>query len=468
MNTALNPQVVLKSIELPDFGEPTIEPETTAETYQSRMAEAMRRTTDSGLDALLIYGDREHASTIRFLSGYDPRFEEALLIALPGVKPLLLVGNEGWGYCELAKGQFERVLYRSFSLMGQPRDSSVNLKSVLDRAGIQTGHRVGVVGWKHYDALDGMDKSAIEIPAYIVDTLREVVSKSGRVENAGAMFADPDGGMRTVLDVDELARMEHAATYTSQGLRNVLFGLKEGMSAYDAVRLMQQNGLPQSAHTMLTAGPRASYGLPSPSHRKMSAGEPVTMAYCVWGSLTSRAGFVASSADDLPNEISDYVARVVAPYYSAAVAWYEALRVGVTGDELYTLVHQRIGDSFFGVHLNPGHLIHDDEWVHSPIYEGSKIELSSGMALQLDIIPATGGPYFMSNVEDGMALADAALREEFATRHPEAWGRITARRNFMKTVLGIQLSPDVLPFSNIPAYLPPYWLSPHQAMVVSR
>jgi hypothetical protein len=46
----------------------------------------------------------------------------------------------------------------------------------------------------------------------------------------------------------------------------------------------------------------------------------------------------------------------------------------------------------------------------------------------------------------------------------EAWGRIQARRAFMQDVLGIQLKPEVLPFSNIPAYLPPFWLSPRQAM----
>ena len=41
------------------------------------------------------------------------------------------------------------------------------------------------------------------------------------------------------------------------------------------------------------------------------------------------------------------------------------------------------------------------------------------------------------------------------------------RRTFRiheEEVLGIQLKPEVLPFSNIPAYLPPFWLAPQQAM----
>ena len=52
----------------------------------------------------------------------------------------------------------------------------------------------------------------------------------------------------------------------------------------------------------------------------------------------------------------------------------------------------------------------------------------------------------------------------FAQQYPEAWGRIQARRAFTQDVLGIQLKPEVLPFSNIPAYLPPFWLSSQQVM----
>ena len=86
------------------------------------------------------------------------------------------------------------------------------------------------------------------------------------------------------------------------------------------------------------------------------------------------------------------------------------------------------------------------------------------MALQVDVIPATNTPYFTTNIEDGIALADEGLRTEFASKYPEAWERIGSRRAFMEEELGISLKPEVLPFSNIPAYLPPFLLSPHRAM----
>jgi hypothetical protein len=95
------------------------------------------------------------------------------------------------------------------------------------------------------------------------------------------------------------------------------------------------------------------------------------------------------------------------------------------------------------------------------------IELRSGMALQVDVIPSTGGPYFSSNIEDGIALADETLRQAFAMRWPEAWSRIQARRAFMRDKLGLQLKPEVLPFSNLAAYLPPFLLSPGKAMRIS-
>jgi hypothetical protein len=89
------------------------------------------------------------------------------------------------------------------------------------------------------------------------------------------------------------------------------------------------------------------------------------------------------------------------------------------------------------------------------------------MALQVDVIPATGTDYFTTNIEDGVALADEPLRDAFAGRYPGAWKRIQARREFMAEALGIELHPDVLPFSNIPAYLPPFLLSPDRALTLS-
>lgn len=73
----------------------------------------------------------------------------------------------------------------------------------------------------------------------------------------------------------------------------------------------------------------------------------------------------------------------------------------------------------------------------------------------------------MTNIEDGVALADAPLRAALASRYPEMWDRIQRRRAFMAGQLGIELHEDVLPFSNIPAWLPPFILDTSRAMTLA-
>ena len=96
--------------------------------------------------------------------------------------------------------------------------------------------------------------------------------------------------------------------------------------------------------------------------------------------------------------------------------------MGQTGGALQAIIDRHLGDPFFGIFLNPGHLLGLDEWVNSPVARGSTIELRSGMALQVDVIPATGTDYFTTNIEGGLAIADAALRAELRGALPGGMG----------------------------------------------
>ena len=457
-------RVALIETDLPEFGLPTRQPIIPPAVFAERLAEARRRMAASGIDALVVYGDREHAANVAYLTGYDPRFEETLLVVVPGRRPTLFLGNEGFDFASIAAGDFDRVLCQSFSLPGQPRDRHRPMIELLRGAGLAPGMRIGCVGWKMFDAGDlGSDESWIDLPDFIAGRLREVAA-AGSLVNVAALFINPADGMRAINDVDQLASFEFAASYSSQGLRQVLFGIRPGMSELEACALMGANGLPLAAHTMLSAGPRAIYGLPSPSTNRLERGAPITMAYAPQGSLTARAGFLAAGPADLPTGIEDYVEKLAAPYFAACAEWYAEIGIGTPGGVLFDIIGRHLGDKFFGIGLNPGHLIHLDEWMHSPIFSGSTIPLRSGMAIQLDVIPATHSPYFTTNIEDGLALADAPLRQAFAAAYPEAWDRIQRRRAFMADILGIHLKPEVLPFSNIPAYLPPFWLSPRSVL----
>ena len=454
--------VRLATVDLPDIGVPLERPELPAALYADRVERLRARAAEAGFDRLVVYADREHSANLSFLTGFDPRFEEAMLVLGPTGTPAILVGNECWGMAGAAPLPMERHRYQDFSLPSQPRDRSLPLAEILGAEGIGRGSRVGVVGWKAYDRPD-----RIELPAYIVDELRELVGPAGSVANANALLTDPADGLRIINDVDQLAMFEWASCVTSSGVRRLLGGLRPGLRESEAVALLGWNGMPLSCHVMLTAGPRATYGLLSPSDRPIERGDRFTTAFGIWGALTCRAGFVVEDAAGLPDGIGDYVDRLVGPYFAAVAEWYGALHIGQTGGTLQAIIDRHLGDPFFGIFLNPGHQLHLDEWVNSPVWPGSTVELRSGMAMQVDIIPATGTPYFTTNIEDGIALADETLRAAFAAAYPEAWARIGARRRFMADALGIDLHPDVLPFSNLAAALPPFLLRPELVMTVA-
>ena len=454
-------QARLADVELPDFGRPDVTPVIPPALYATRLERLRERMDQARYDRVVIYADREHSANLAWLTGFDPRFEEAILIVGPSGEPAILVGNECYATAGAAPLPMRRHRFQDLSLPSQPRDRSRPLAEILGDEGITDATRVGVIGWKPY-----AQRSMLDVPSFLADELRRLVAVHGVVENANDLLIDAADGLRVINDVEQLAAMEAAACTTSSGVLSLIRGLRAGLREREAVALLGWDGTPLSCHLMLTAGPRAAFGLLSPGDRPIERGDPFTVAFGIWGALNCRAGFVVEDTDGLRDGIRDYVDRLVGPYFAAVAEWYAALRIGQTGGTLHDIIARRLADPFFGIFLNPGHQISLDEWVNSPIRPGSTIELRSGMAFQVDIIPATGTPYFTTNIEDGIALADAPLRDALASAYPDAWSRIVARRAFMADQLGIDLHPDVLPFSNIPAYLPPYLLRPGLAMTV--
>ncbi len=242
-------QVELADLVLPEFGLPTVQPIIAADLYRERLKRLVARAKAEGDDVFVVYGDREHFPNLAYLTGYDPRFEESLLVVdlarYGEQKPLLLVGNEGIGYANVSpiKADLEFVLYQNMSLLGQPRGASQSLADIFAAAGVAAGKQVGVAGWKYFgaDAAANPDEW-IEIPSYMVDTLRQLVGDSGSVHNAGHLFMDATTGLRAINEVEQLAAFEFAATFASQGVRNVVFGVKPGMTELEAAGLWASTG----------------------------------------------------------------------------------------------------------------------------------------------------------------------------------------------------------------------------------
>ena len=469
----------MSTISLPVFGRAEHCPKISDQVLRRRQAEAVARAGDAGLDVLVVYGDREHSAHLEFLTGFEPRFEEALFLLDRQGTGLLLVGNECMGYLPEADLGLSIELFQDFSLMGQPRDKSRPLYAILADFGIGRGSRVGCVGWKCYQSrlvakppaeevgqpvLDAAPWS-MDLPAYIVDALRELTGSDSHVTNATGIFVNPDDGLCVINEPEQIAQFEYAAAISSEGVLRVMRAIQPGAAENELECLLDSRGLPLSCHRMISFGDKARRGLSSPSARRALLGGPYTLALGVTGSLTCRAGCVARGPEDLSDELKDFYPRVAANYFSVVAGWY-AVRVGVAAGNVFREVDSRRDAHLFDFAVNPGHYIHLNEWVHSPFAPGSATLLKSGMALQMDIIPVSRGPFCCVNAEDGIVLADAALRDRLAQSFPDCWERMCARRVFMERDLGIRLDASVLPLSNMPAWLPPYVLAMEQALVV--
>jgi len=418
------------------------------------------RMKEKGLDALAVYGDREHFANLAYACGYDPRFEEAILIIPSQSEPAIMVGNEGLNYLRATlRVDCEVLLMQPFSLMGQPRNELKDFKSCLGASGIKRGMRIGTVGWKYFDSSEFEDpETKIEIPAFIVDSLREIVGVD-RVVNANDIFIHPERGLRVVNDVHQIAYSEYAATTASDAVHRMIEHLEAGMTEYESVRLMRLNGLPHSFHVVFMSGERTTYGLASPSSRVIKVGDPLIAALGVWGSAVCRAAYVVHDGSELPNTDSNYVRKTCIPYFRMLARWYELLKIGTSADEIYQRVTEIPGRHGFKIPLNPGHLTQLEEWVNTPFFEGSPHRIKSGMLLQSDFIIEVEEDGFGANVEDTVAVADDETRNELEERYPETYKRIMVRRDFVTNSLGIDLNPEVLPLCNNQVLLRPYLLS---------
>jgi Xaa-Pro aminopeptidase len=461
-NPPAQPRFLLEKVSYPNIGFPReARPEVPAAVFSARLARLRRRMGEQELDALVVYGDREHFANLAWLTNYDPRFEEALLVVLPRGKPVLFVGNEGWSYSNIARLPLIRELYQTFSLLGQPRETVKPLAGLLIDAGLTGCSRVGVAGWKYFSAAEFENpQEVLDAPEFVAQSVRAAIRPGGRVTNETALFMDAEHGLRSILEAEQIAGFEWVATYNSQSVLQGIRALKPGMTEMEGFSAMATCGLPFSCYPTCAGGERFLKNiLVSPSDRRFRLGDPLVMTCAYQGANTCRFGWMARGPRDLPAGLRDYVETTAAPYAEALAAWYGTLRVGVTGHELYHAAWDRLTPLGFKLGLNVGHQIAADEWTDSMSDTGSSKKVRSGMYWQADFFAGTSTPHFGAFAEDGVVVADARLRQQIQRRWPAAWKRFQARRRFMIEQLGFSISEELLPMSNFPAAVIPYFLA---------
>jgi len=457
----------LIEIEWPVFGAGEPPAHASVAEFEARM-EAVRVAMDwLKLTHLVVYGDREHFANLAWLTGFDPRFEESVLIIGRQGKPLLVVGNECEGYLPVsplyAAGKLRSERFQSFSLLDQPRGDSRLIRDIFAGEGIGRGAAVGCIGWKYFtDSEHPNSAHAIDLPAYLVDTLRELAGREN-VTNATAILMNPDTGLRTFCSPAEIAYFEYTNVLASEGMKRMLFGMREGMTDHELAQRAGYCGVPLGCHMTLATGDLP--GLSGPVGATLRRGMPLSTNICYWGSNCCRSGWMASSARDLPADAQDYVESFAGPYFEVMTEWFHLLRIGTSGGDLARLIAEGLPFEKFGIFLNAGHLIHLDEWLSSPIYPGSDVPVHSGMVMQVDVIPSSRA-YSSTRMEDGVVIADESLRKQIRAQFPGCFARCQKRRDFMTDVLGIPLPDEILPLSNIPALVPPFFLSPNTILAM--
>lgn len=450
--------------EWPDNGMPGRPPALSLEERQGRLAAVRAAMEERGCGALVVYGDREHAANLHWITGFDPRFEEAVLVVTPAQAHLLL-GNECLPYAGISPlveaGRIEAHLVPSLSLLSQPREG-MRLGEAVRRF-VPAGGTIGAAGWKYWTAEEVEEPAAaLDLPAVLADLLRE----RGRVENAGDLFMHPGHGLRCTADAPEVARLEFANAHAARAVRRLMASLREGMSDFEAVEGARLPGLPLSCHVTFATGARAFQGMSSPTGERLVRGVPASFNIAPQGANICRAGWIAESEADLPEAARTTLEAFVGPYFEAMSEWCGLMRPGVRGGQVWGHVQNRLPPDLFGITLNPGHLIGMDEWISSPIFRDSEVPLRSGMAMQMDVIP--GHPVHASTrLEDGYVLADEELRGEIAARFPEVARRCAARGAFMRETLGMDVPDTLLPLADTCGVLAPFLLAPDRVMTLA-
>lgn len=434
----------------------------TKQTMEEHREKVLSRMQKLDLDVLMVYADREHGANYAYLTGFEPRFEESVLVLHKDGTCFLMFGNENLKMVRYSFIPATAIHIPHFSLPNQPMETEKTVEELFQSAGIANGQRIGCVGWKCFTSRLDNNESLFDVPAFIVDAVRKI-NPDGKLINTAGIFLNPVDGARMVMNANEVAHYEYGAGLASTCIMDVLEAVEPGKTELELGALLAPNGQPNNVTTICATGERFTDAVVFPRNKKVVLGDKFSVTLGLRGGLTSRAAYVVNGPEELPENVKDYMDKVVCPYFKAAVTWYETVGLGVSGQAVYDAIQEVLPKEKHNWMLNPGHYTGADEWVASPVFPGSTAVLESGMLLQMDILPSVPG-YGSANAEDGIALADEALRKEIQEKYPEAWARIQDRRTYMKEVLNIALKDEVLPLSDMCGYLRPYLLNHASAM----
>lgn len=445
--------IALKEIETPLLTESVEQVALADTTFEKRKADTLKKMREQGYQSLVIYADKEHYHNFSYYTGFMPRFEEGLFILHEDGSSYLILGNENMKLAPFSRCPAKAILYSGFSLPNQPDYAGISLEEAFQQAGVEAGKTIGLAGWK---LLHGK-RVLFDVPHFIVEALKAVAGDSEKVRNATGLLINPGNGVRVLNTANEIAHLEYGSTLASNGVLRVYAAMQPGLLETEVAQLLESQGQPTSVITIAAGSDRFAGAQVFPRQKLIQAGDPLSFTVGYPGGLSSRKGTVTGY--EQRDEQEAYVEQVLKPYFTAIATWLENIRIGMPGGELYDRIESLLAQKDITLELNPGHLTADEEWQSTPIYKGSTDTIQSGMIFQVDIL--ANNPKGSVSSEDGVVIADAALREELERDYPAVWERMKKRREYLGEEIGLALPECVLPMSNSLGYFKPYLLSKH-------
>ena len=461
----MNYNVKLKNLPLPATYTDVEPVFLTDETMAQRKQKVLSAMAGEDFDSLIIYADKEHGSNFEYLTGFIPRFEEGLLVVKKDGSAYLVLGNENLKMAKYCRIKAELYHTPLFSLPNQPMDNEKSLSDLLDEIDFSQDKKIGLVGWKMFTAKNLDNSQLFDLPYFVVDAVKKM-STTAQLTNAAHLFIGTDGA-RTINNANEIAHYEYGANLASTAMLSAIQAVQVGVKENHLGNILNADGQTNSVVTVAATGERFEYANLYPTAKKVQLGDKMSLTTGYKGGLSSHSGYAVETTDQLPAHLQDYLEKSAIPYFGAIAFWLENIQLGMTGGDFYKMTDTAFPKEKYHWHLNPGHLVADEEWMSSPIYPDSARTLKSGMLFQTDIIPSIAG-YSGASAEECIALADEELRNQIKEQYPQLWQRIETRRQYICQHIGINLPAHVLPMSNLVGYVRPYLLNKSAALAIEK
>lgn len=106
------PAIVLSAVAQPTVWHDVPSVTLSDETLRQRKARVLAQMHQHGYDTLIVYADKEHGGNFEYLTGFIPRFEEALLVLHREGEAVLVLGNENLKLAAFARLENRVVMRR--------------------------------------------------------------------------------------------------------------------------------------------------------------------------------------------------------------------------------------------------------------------------------------------------------------------------------------------------------------------